>query len=105
MDTQPELFAHHYSEAGLVEKSIVCWGKAGHNSVARSAMAEAAAQYHVEQEYKPFPVAVHDDFFDAISRICDEELGATWPPAAASRKPDRYARARRRQRKWSQWAA
>jgi hypothetical protein len=59
----------------------------------------------VEQEYKPFPVAVHDDFFDAISRICDEELGATWPSATANRKPDRYARARRRQRRWSQWAA
>jgi predicted ATPase len=44
MDTQPELFAHHYAEAGLVEKSVACWGKAGHRSAARSAMAEAAAQ-------------------------------------------------------------
>jgi class 3 adenylate cyclase/predicted ATPase len=45
MDTQPELFAQHYAEAGLVEKSVACWGKAGHRSAARSAMAEAAAQY------------------------------------------------------------
>jgi class 3 adenylate cyclase/predicted ATPase len=45
MDTQPELFAQHYAEAGLVEKSVTCWGKAGHRSVARSAMAEAAAQF------------------------------------------------------------
>jgi class 3 adenylate cyclase/predicted ATPase len=45
MDTQPELFAQHYAEAGLVEKSVVCWNKAGHRSVARSAMAEAAAQF------------------------------------------------------------
>jgi len=44
MDTQPELFAQHYAEAGLVEKSVAYWGKAGHRSVARSAMAEAAAQ-------------------------------------------------------------
>jgi class 3 adenylate cyclase/predicted ATPase len=44
MDTQPELFAQHYSEAGLVEKSVACWGKAGHSSAARSALAEAAAQ-------------------------------------------------------------
>jgi predicted ATPase len=44
VETQPELFALHYAEAGLVEKSIVCWGKAGHRSTARFAMAEAAAQ-------------------------------------------------------------
>jgi len=43
MDSQPELFAHHYAEAGLVEKSVACWGKAGHSSAARSAMAEASA--------------------------------------------------------------
>ena len=44
METQPELFAQHYAEAGLVEKSITYWGKAGHRSAARSAMSEAAAQ-------------------------------------------------------------
>ena len=44
MDTQPELFAQHYAEAGLVEKSVAYWGKAGRRSAARSAMAEAAAQ-------------------------------------------------------------
>src|SRR5262249_26601141 len=46
MDTQPELFAQHYEEAALVEKSIVYWGKAGRKSAARSAMAEAAAQFN-----------------------------------------------------------
>jgi predicted ATPase/class 3 adenylate cyclase len=45
METQPELFAQHYAEAGLVEKSVACWAKAGHRSAARSAMAEAAAQF------------------------------------------------------------
>jgi class 3 adenylate cyclase/predicted ATPase len=45
MVTQPELFAQHYTEAGLVEKSVAFWGKAGQRSVARSAMAEAAAQF------------------------------------------------------------
>ena len=45
-DSQPELFAQHYTEAGLIEKSVVCWGKAGHRSAARSVMAEAAAQFH-----------------------------------------------------------
>jgi len=45
METQPELFAQHYAEAGLVEKSVAYWGKAGHRSADRSAMAEAAAQF------------------------------------------------------------
>jgi len=44
MDSQPELLAQHYAEAGLVERSAACWGKAGHRSAARSAMAEAAGQ-------------------------------------------------------------
>jgi class 3 adenylate cyclase/predicted ATPase len=46
MDSQPELFAQHYAEAGLVEKSVAFWAKAGHRSAARSAMAEAAAQFY-----------------------------------------------------------
>jgi tetratricopeptide (TPR) repeat protein len=45
MSSQPELLAQHYTEAGLVEKSVAYWGRAGHRSVARSAMAEAAAQF------------------------------------------------------------
>jgi class 3 adenylate cyclase/predicted ATPase len=44
MDTQPERFAQHYEQAGLAEKSVTYWGKAGRRSAARSAMAEAAAQ-------------------------------------------------------------
>jgi predicted ATPase len=45
METQPELLAQHYAEAGLVEKSVAYWGKAGRRSAVRSAMAEAAAQF------------------------------------------------------------
>jgi hypothetical protein len=44
METQPEILAQHYAEAGLVEKSVAYWGKAGRRSTARSAMPEAAAQ-------------------------------------------------------------
>jgi DNA-binding winged helix-turn-helix (wHTH) protein/predicted ATPase len=44
LESQPELLAQHYAEAGLVEKSVACWSKAGHRSAGRSAMAEAAAQ-------------------------------------------------------------
>jgi predicted ATPase len=45
VDSQPELLAQHYAEAGLVEKSVVYWSKAGRRSAARSAMAEAAVQF------------------------------------------------------------
>jgi class 3 adenylate cyclase/predicted ATPase len=45
VDSQPELFAQHYAEAGLVEKSVACWGMAGRRSAARSALAEAAVQF------------------------------------------------------------
>ena len=46
MDTAPELFAQHYAEAGMIEKSVFYWGEAGRRSAARSAIAEAAAQFH-----------------------------------------------------------
>jgi predicted ATPase len=45
IESQPELLARHYTEAGLVEKSITYWGKAGQRSAGRAAMAEAAAQF------------------------------------------------------------
>ena len=45
IENQPELFAQHYAEAGLAEKSAACWGKAGRRSVARAAIVEAAAQF------------------------------------------------------------
>jgi class 3 adenylate cyclase/predicted ATPase len=44
MDSQPERFAQHYAEAGILEKSVVYWFRAGRRSAARSAMAEAVAQ-------------------------------------------------------------
>ena len=44
VDSRPELLAQHYAEAGLVEKAVAFWAKAGRRSAARSAMAEAAAQ-------------------------------------------------------------
>jgi class 3 adenylate cyclase/predicted ATPase len=45
IDSQPEFFARHYGEAGLVAKSVFYWSKAGHRAVARAAIVEAAAQF------------------------------------------------------------
>jgi class 3 adenylate cyclase/predicted ATPase len=44
VETQPELLARHCTQAGLIEKAAVLWGKAGQRSLARSALVEAEAQ-------------------------------------------------------------
>ena len=41
---QPALLARHCAEAGLAEKAVVYWLKAGRQALARSATTEAAAQ-------------------------------------------------------------
>jgi class 3 adenylate cyclase/predicted ATPase len=41
---QPELLAHHFTQAGLTEVAIEWWAKAGQRSLERSALVEAAEQ-------------------------------------------------------------
>jgi predicted ATPase len=43
-ESQPELLARHCTEAGLIDKAALLWGKAGQRSLARSALAEAVEQ-------------------------------------------------------------
>ncbi len=40
-ETQPELLAHHYTEAGLIAQAILYWQKAGERASQRSANVEA----------------------------------------------------------------
>jgi predicted ATPase len=40
-DTQPELLAHHYTEAGLIEQALPYWQQAGERASQRSAYMEA----------------------------------------------------------------
>jgi class 3 adenylate cyclase len=44
-ERQPELLARHYTEAGLTEKAAGLWSRAGHRSLERSALVEAAEQF------------------------------------------------------------
>jgi predicted ATPase len=95
MDSQPELFAQHYAEAGLAEKSVACWGKAGHRSAARSAMAEAVAQFQKGLDQ----LAQLPDTPEHQQRKLEflSALGATWRAIkgqAASESGHAYARAR-----------
>ena len=43
-ESQPELLARHYTDAGLIEKAAWFWGKAGERSLARSGVVEASEQ-------------------------------------------------------------
>jgi class 3 adenylate cyclase len=41
---EPELLAHHFTQAGMTEAAVEWWGTAGQRSLARSALVEAAEQ-------------------------------------------------------------
>jgi hypothetical protein len=43
-ENQPELLARHCTEAGMIEKAAILWGKAGQRSLERSALVEAVEQ-------------------------------------------------------------
>jgi predicted ATPase len=95
MDTQPELFAQHYVEAGLVEKSVAFWGKAGTRSAARSAMAEAAAQFRKGLNQltllpdSPERQGQELEFWSALGAVLRAVKGTAAPETG-----DAYARAR-----------
>jgi len=55
-DSQPELLARHCSEAGLAEKAVDLWDRAGQRSLARSALVEAIEQFtHALSEISTLP--------------------------------------------------
>jgi predicted ATPase len=45
MTSAPELLAHHYSEAGLIEQAIPYWQRAGQRAIERSANREAISHF------------------------------------------------------------
>jgi predicted ATPase len=44
VESRPELLAHHFTEAGQIERAVALWGRAGERSLERSAFIEAAEQ-------------------------------------------------------------
>jgi class 3 adenylate cyclase/predicted ATPase len=95
MDSQPELFAQHYQEAGLVEKSVAYWGRAGRRSTTRSAMAEAVAQFRKGlDQLALLPVSPEHqqqelEFHSAVGAALQAVKGLAAPEAGEA-----YARAR-----------
>ena len=95
MDTQPGLFAQHYAEAGLVEKSVAYWEKAGRRSAACSAMVEAVAQFHKGLDqlallpHNPERWRQELEFWSALGAVLQALRGS-----AASEAGHAFARAR-----------
>src|SRR5262249_31490823 len=55
-ETQPELLAHHYTEASIIEQAIPYWQQAGQRASQRSAHAEAISHLTTALELlKPLP--------------------------------------------------
>jgi predicted phage terminase large subunit-like protein len=57
-------------------------------------------QTFLEEEFKAFPVGLHDDMLDALSRILDDEMIVEWPKLVE--EVDRYRRkyTSKRERSW-----
>ena len=45
LHAEPEMLAHHFTQAGMTEASVEWWDKAGQRSLERSALVEAIAQF------------------------------------------------------------
>jgi predicted ATPase len=52
-EAQPELLAHHYTEASLAEKAVSYWYQAGQSAIQRSAHVEAIAHLRTGLELLP----------------------------------------------------
>jgi DNA-binding winged helix-turn-helix (wHTH) protein/predicted ATPase len=94
-DSRPELLARHCTEAGLVEKSVAGWAKAGRRSVARSAMVEAAAQLQKGLDQLGLLPDTHErqgqelEFWSALAAVLIAVKGQAAPETGHA-----YARAR-----------
>jgi predicted phage terminase large subunit-like protein len=43
---------------------------------------------YIEEEYKPFPVGLHDDMADSLARIAEPDLSIAWPKEQRKPKAD-----------------
>ena len=71
-------------EAGRIylpeSHTVTDWQKTTHNLV----------HDFIEEEYYPFPVGLHDDMLDSLSRICEPDLKLVWPLAVAPEPYEPY---------------
>ena len=94
-ETQPELVAHHYTEAGLIAQAIPYWQRAGQRATQRSAHVEAVAHLtrglEVLATLPDTPAHVHQEL--VLQTTLGQALMATQGQAAPAVE-QAYARAR-----------
>jgi class 3 adenylate cyclase/predicted ATPase len=89
-ESRPEVLARHCTEAGLIEKAAGLWGKAGLQSLTRSALMEAMAQLNralTQIEALPSTAALrrqHIEFQVALANALMHTKGYASPDTKAS---------------------
>lgn len=94
-ETQPELLAHHYTEAGTHEQAVVYWQRAGDRAVARSSHTEAIGHFRMGLEVLTLlpNTPARDEYELKLQRALGASLIATKGYAAPEVEPP-YTRAR-----------
>ena len=88
-ETQPELLAHHYTEAGLSAQAMPYWHQAGQHAIVRSAYAEARQHLTTALEVLatvPETPARHQHELDLLTALA-LALGRTKGDAAPELEP------------------
>ena len=88
-ETQPELLAHHYTEAGLAAQAMPYWHQAGQQAIVRSAYAEARQHLTTALEVLatvPETPARHQHELDLLTALA-LALGRTKGDAAPELEP------------------
>jgi predicted ATPase len=77
-EAQPELVAHHYTEAGLQDQAITFWHKAGHRAIQRSANLDAIG--YLTRGLRTLNTQPENSARDAVELMLQTTLG---PPLIA----------------------
>lgn len=94
-ETQPELLAHHYTEAGLAEEAAGCWQRAAQRAIERSAYVEAI--HHLDAAlrlHKSLPATAQTIRRELMLRTSYGLALTATKGYAAPELEDTYARAR-----------
>jgi predicted ATPase len=88
---QPELLAHHYTEAEVLAQAIPYWQRAGQRAIERSANVEAVAHHTKGLELPPTPTTrgppePHTRHSDRSASSANPTRPATTPPPAGYRR-------------------